>query len=176
MTTKTKSAKRKELEDQAAELGVEFGDSTSNGDLESLILEAMEKPDADNAAVEGDDLPEGLERVSALEGIQKKLAAYGISEDQVPETVPECERLLNIVLKARAKEAEKRKRADEGDYYGKTAKVRVLPAGDDKIGTGTYIAGIGNICFERGEEPTLELKSAEALEARGFVEILERAA
>lgn len=176
MTTKTKSAKRQELEDQAKELGVEFGDSTSNGALEDLILEAMDKPDADNAAVEGDDLPEGLERLPPLKGIQNKLVAYGIPEDQLPETMSECERLLNVVLKARAKEAEKRKRADEGDYYGKTAKVRILLAGEDKVGTGQYIAGIGNICFERNEEATLALKSAEELEARGFVEILERIA
>ena len=93
-------------------------------------------------------------------------------EDQHKKTVPDLEAQLKRVLAARAKAAEKRKQKDEGDYYGKTAKVVILPMGDDKVGTGEYIAGIGNLCYAVDEEAELPLKTAEALQERGYVRIL----
>lgn len=174
MTDKPKSDKRQELEAQAAEHGVEFDDKTTNKALEEAILEAMEaaeaKPDPENAAAEGGDEPEQL---PPLEGIHNKLVAYGIAKEGCPDNMDECESLLKQVLAARAKAAEKRKQKDEGDYYGKFVKVRVTKLGDGKIGTGRYIAGIGNMCYSAGETISkCPLLSAEALEAKGYAEII----
>jgi hypothetical protein len=186
MTDKPKSAKRQDLEKQAAEHSVAFDDKTTNGALEEAILAAMEaaespkakpKPEAapepENAAPEGDDVPE-REMLPPIEGIHNKLIAYGIAKEECPDTLEECEMLLKQVLKARAKAAEKRKQKDEGDHYGKKAKVRITKMGDGKVGTGRYIAGIGNMCYSQGDTPVLDLSSAETLEERGFAEIEER--
>lgn len=52
-------------------------------------------------------------------------------------------------------------------------EVQVLPMGEDKISMGTHVDGIGDAYFERGERFLLEQPVAEALEARGFVLILD---
>lgn len=112
------------------------------------------------------------EKLSAEEVLRNKLTAYGVPEDQHKKTLPDLEAQLKRVLAARAKAAEKRKMEDEGDYYGKTAKVRITRMGDDLVGTGEYIAGIGNLCYAAGETADLPLKSAEELQDRGLVEIV----
>lgn len=111
-------------------------------------------------------------KISPEEVLHNKLTAYGVPEDQHKKTLPDLEAQLKRVLAARAKAAEKRKMEDEGDYYGKTAKVRITRMGDDLVGTGEYIAGIGNLCYAAGEEPELPLKTAEELQDRGLVEIM----
>lgn len=110
-------------------------------------------------------------KISPEEVLHNKLTAYGVPEDQHKKTLPDLEAQLKRVLAARAKAAEKRKMQDEGDYYGKTAKVRITRMGDDLVGTGEYIAGIGNLCYAAGEEAELPLKTAEELQDRGLVEI-----
>ena len=177
MTEKAKTAKRQDLEAQAAEHGVDFDDKTTNSALEEAILKAMEvaeaAPEPENAAAEGDDAPEA-EKLPPLEAIHNKLIAYGIAKEECPGDMDECETLLKQVLAARAKAAEKRKMKDEGDNYGKMAKVRITVLGDNKVGTGRYIAGIGNMCYSTGDTPTIGLSSAEELQAKGYVEIIER--
>lgn len=120
---------------------------------------------APEAPVEEED------KISPEDVLHNKLTAYGVPEDQHKKTLPDLEAQLKRVLAARAKAAEKRKMADEGDYYGKTAKVRITRMGDDLVGTGEYIAGIGNLCYAAGEEAELPLKTAEELQDRGLVEI-----
>jgi hypothetical protein len=192
MTEKRKSAKRQELEAQATEYGVAFDDSTTNGDLETAILEAMEKavaeeaapepapeakPKQENAALEGDDGPvsaEEPEKLPPIEALHNKLVAYGVAKDECPSDIEECEMLLTQVLQARKQAAEKRQKKDEGDYFGKKAKVRITKMGDGKVSTGRYIAGIGNLCYAQDQTPIVPLLSAEALEEKGYAEILER--
>ena len=198
MTEKRKSAKRQELEAQATEYGISFDDSSTNGDLETAILEAMEKavaeetapepapeakpapeekPEPENATLEGDDGPisaEEPEKLPKIEALHNKLVAYGVAKEECPSDIAECEMLLQQVLQARRQAAEKRQKKDEGDYYGKKAKVRITKMGDGKVSTGRYIAGIGNLCYAQDQMPIIPLLSAEDLEARGFVEILER--
>jgi hypothetical protein len=50
-------------------------------------------------------------------------------------------------------------------------QVRVLPMGADKISMGEHVAGIGEAHYERGEEFSVNRPIAEALQARGYVEI-----
>lgn len=51
--------------------------------------------------------------------------------------------------------------------------IRILPLGDGKVSMGIHIAGIGDAHYERGEVAKGWLReNAEALEARGFAEIL----
>lgn len=161
-----KSPERLELEAEAEKLGVEFKHNISDEKLMERVIAAQE---ANVAAPEArDDEPEKL---SAEEVLHNKLTAYGVPEDQHKKTLPDLEAQLKRVLAARAKAAEKRKQRDEGDYYGKTATVRITKQGDDKVGTGEYIAGIGNLCYAAGEIVEVPLKTAEELEKRGFVEI-----
>ncbi len=160
-----KSPERIELEQEAQSLGVEFKHNISDEKLLERIVAAQEATAAPESV---EDEPEKL---SAEEVLRNKLTAYGVPPEQHKGTVPELEAQLKRVLAARAKAAEKRKQEDEGDYYGKTAKVRITKLGDDKVGTGEYIAGIGNLCYAAGEIAELPLKTAEELEERGFVEI-----
>ena len=152
-----KSTERLELEQEAASLGISFKHNISD----EKLLERI-------AAAEGEA---SAPQVSPLEVLHNKLEAYGVPREQHKTTVAEAELQLTRVLAARAKAAEKRKQKDEGDYYGKTATVRITKMGDDKVGTGEYIAGIGNLCYAVGETPELPLTSAKSLEARGLVEI-----
>lgn len=116
--------------------------------------------------------PDEPEKLPPEEVLHNKLVAYGVERDQHKETLPDLEAQLKRVLAARARAAEKRKIKDQGDYYGKTATIRITKQGDDRVGTGEYIAGIGNICYAAGEVvPDIPLITAEALEERGFAEI-----
>ena len=51
-------------------------------------------------------------------------------------------------------------------------RVRVLPLGDDKIFTGETTAKLEFPCHSRGDELTLPKAIADALEKRGFAEVL----
>lgn len=51
-------------------------------------------------------------------------------------------------------------------------KCRVTKLGDGKISTGEHVAGIGEVHFEKGEEFPARKDIADALEDRGFVEIV----
>lgn len=170
-----KSPERLELEQEAEKLGISFKHNISDEKLMERVIAAQESPEA---ALEGETTPEPApieeepEKLPPEEVLRNKLTAYGVPEDQHKKTVPELEAQLKRVLAARAKAAEKRKQKDEGDYYGKTAKVVILPMGDDKVGTGEYIAGIGNLCYAVDEEAELPLKTAEELQERGYVRIL----
>lgn len=151
-----KSPERLELEAEASKLGVEFKHNISDEKLLERVVEAQE---AEN-------------KVPPLEVLQNKLRAYGVPDDQVKGTVDECEQQLQRVLHARAIAAKKRAQQDQGDYYGKTAKVRITHQGDNRIGTGEYIAGVGNLCYSKGETPTIPLQTAEVLQEKGWVEIV----
>lgn len=51
--------------------------------------------------------------------------------------------------------------------------IRILPLGDGKVSMGIHIAGVGDAHYEKGEIAKGWLReNAEALEARGFAEIL----
>lgn len=51
--------------------------------------------------------------------------------------------------------------------------IRILPLGDGKVSMGVHVAGIGDAHYEKGEISKGWLReNAEALEARGFAEIL----
>jgi len=51
--------------------------------------------------------------------------------------------------------------------------IRILPLGDGKVSMGIHIPGIGDAHYERGEIAKGWLReNAEALEQRGFAEIL----
>lgn len=176
-----KSPERLELEQEAEKLGISFKHNISDEKLMERVIAAQEAPEA---ALGGETAPEPPapepeapaedepEKLSAEEVLHNKLTAYGVPEDQHKKTVPELEAQLRRVLAARAKAAEKRKQEDEGDYYGKVATIRITKKGDDKVGTGEYIAGIGNLCYAAGEiVPDIPLKTAEVLEDRGFAEI-----
>jgi hypothetical protein len=52
---------------------------------------------------------------------------------------------------------------------------RVLPLGDGAISAGRHVDGIGELTYERGETFAAAGDIAQALEARGFVEILPEA-
>jgi len=55
----------------------------------------------------------------------------------------------------------------------KRVKARVLPMGDGKISMGVHIAGVGEAHYEKGEIiQDLEEPIAQALEARGYAEII----
>lgn len=49
--------------------------------------------------------------------------------------------------------------------------VRVLKLGADKISMGEHVAGIGEVHYERDEEFSCVLSTAQAYEERGWVEI-----
>jgi len=52
--------------------------------------------------------------------------------------------------------------------------IRILPLGHGKVSMGVHIAGIGDAHYDKGEIAKGWLReNAEALEARGFAEILE---
>ncbi len=155
-----KSPERMELESEATKLGVDFKHNISDDKLLERVAAAQDAPNEDE------------NKLSPLEGLHNKLKAYGIPDDQLKGTVEDCEAQLARVLSARAKASEKRQQKDQGDYYGKVATVRITKLGDGKVGTGEYIAGIGNLCYEAGETAEIPLKSAEALEAKGWVEIV----
>ena len=170
-----KSPERVELEQEAEALGISFKHNISDEKLLERVVAAQES-DETPAAPEVTAEPEAPEEpeapaISALEILHNKLEAYGVPPEQHKTTVEEAEKQLTRVLAARAKAAEKRKMKDEGDYYGKTATVRITKKGDDLVGTGEYIAGIGNLCYASGEVVELPLRSAEELEERGFAEI-----
>lgn len=48
--------------------------------------------------------------------------------------------------------------------------VTVTKAGDEKISTGEHVAGVGDVTYKRGDRFLVPLATAEALEARHFVE------
>lgn len=50
-------------------------------------------------------------------------------------------------------------------------ECRVLKMGDGKVSTGQHVAGIGEVHYDKGEVFKVERSIAEALEARGFIEI-----
>jgi acylphosphatase len=52
-----------------------------------------------------------------------------------------------------------------------TVSVRVLKAGDNRISTGIHIPGKGDLFHQRGTVLVMPKPQADALEARGFVEI-----
>ncbi|MEL7445091.1 MAG: hypothetical protein AAGK02_04675 [Pseudomonadota bacterium] len=114
-----------------------------------------------------------LNPVTSIEAVQNKLGAYGVSEEEMPDDVEGCERLLEQVLKMRGREAEKRQKEALGDDYGKTAACRVLKAGDGKISTGVYLKGMGNMTYDKGDEFEAPLHAARSLEDRGLVEIVD---
>lgn len=55
------------------------------------------------------------------------------------------------------------------------AQCRVLPMGDGRVSMGQHAAGIGEVHYEKGEVFSVAREIAEALEARGFVEIQDAA-
>lgn len=57
----------------------------------------------------------------------------------------------------------------------KVVTVRVLPMGDGKISMGKHAAGIGEAHYDKGETFGVGEDIAQALEARGFVEIQDEA-
>jgi hypothetical protein len=57
--------------------------------------------------------------------------------------------------------------ADRAGYV----KVMVIAAGDGRISTGEHIAGIGDLTYARKDVFECPRPMAEALQARGFVEI-----
>jgi hypothetical protein len=66
-----------------------------------------------------------------------------------------------------------RQRADLGPAGAvPTVKVRVTKAGNAKVSMGIHVEGVADACYEWKEEPSFPKDVAEALEARGFVEIL----
>lgn len=84
-----------------------------------------------------------------------------------PPKVTQAE--VNLDLRARAA-----KQAAKVILEAKDAQMvvcRVLPMGDGKVSMGQHITGIGEVHYERGEEFTIALPIAQALEARGYVEI-----
>lgn len=58
----------------------------------------------------------------------------------------------------------------------KVVTVRVLPMGDGKISMGKHAAGIGEAHYDKGETFSVAEDIADALEARGYVEIQGEAA
>ena len=50
--------------------------------------------------------------------------------------------------------------------------VRVLKKGNEKVSMGIHVTGIGEAHYEHGETFLVSLPIAEALEERGFVEIV----
>jgi len=175
----SKRSLQKELYELAKQKGLDVHHFAGTDTLRGALQEAGFGPEAhdlemDHDAKEVDD-PASVDPALAIspeEVLHNKLFAYGVPGDQHKKTLPDLEAQLKRVLAARAKAAEKRKMADEGDYYGKTAKVRITRMGDDLVGTGEYIAGIGNLCYAAGEEPELPLKTAEELQDRGLLEIM----
>lgn len=53
----------------------------------------------------------------------------------------------------------------------KLVTVRVMKLGHDKISMGQHVGGFGDAYYERGDSFAVAQDIAEALEARGFVEI-----
>lgn len=52
--------------------------------------------------------------------------------------------------------------------------IRILPLGDGKVSMGVHIPGVGDAHYEKGEIAKGWLReNAEALEQRGFAEIIE---
>lgn len=54
-----------------------------------------------------------------------------------------------------------------------TVVARVTKFGDGMISTGEHVPGLGDLCFDANERPTLPRTVAEALELQGLVEIIE---
>jgi hypothetical protein len=178
----SKRSLQKELYELAKQKGLDVHHFAGADTLRQALQEAGFGPEANDLEMDHDarevESPISVDpmlteqKISPEDVLHNKLTAYGVPYDQHKKTLPDLEAQLKRVLAARAKAAEKRKMADEGDYYGKTAKVRITRMGDDLVGTGEYIAGIGNLCYAAGEEPELPLKTAEELQDRGLVEIM----
>lgn len=76
---------------------------------------------------------------------------------------------INADLRARAAKQAAKALVDARE--AEMVTCRVLPMGDGKISMGQHITGIGEVHYERGEEFAVALPIAQALEARGYVEI-----
>jgi len=124
----------------------------------------------------------GIEKLGERETLMRQVGSLGLSEEQVDpdwsiEDLKEMvESLREMHLEKGRKAENARLRQELGEDFGKTVDARVLKAGDGKISTGIYIAGIGNMTHSKGKVlKNMPIHTARELEDRGFVEITENA-
>lgn len=102
--------------------------------------------------------------LNSVEGIEAALTEAPVRKARKVDQAALNEDMRKRAARQAAKEAAKLAAPE-------IVKARVLPMGDGKISMGQHIAGIGEVHYERGEVFEVERQIAEALEARGYVEI-----
>ena len=114
--------------------------------------------------------------VDQSELVKQQLIALGIAEGDIPEGQDARKALMVKVLKMRDDKAQAQMAAEQGEFYGKKVIVRVTKKGAGQISTGVNITGMGDMTYEAGEMPEMDLLVAKDLEERGFVEIQDAGA
>ena len=114
--------------------------------------------------------------VDQSELLKQQLIALGIADADIPEEQDARKALLAKVRKMRDDRAKAQMAAEQGEAYGKKVTVRVTKKGAGQISTGVNIAGMGDMTYDYGDTPVLDLLVAKELEERGFVEIQDAGA
>lgn len=73
---------------------------------------------------------------------------------------------------AKKRAAKQAAKAEQVPDAPEIVTVRVLKAGHEKVSMGIHASGIGEAHYEHGETFTVALPIAEALETRGYVEVV----
>ena len=76
-----------------------------------------------------------------------------------------------VVEQEAAKARAARQHAIAGTRAPEMVNTRITKMGDGKVSMGIHVAGIGEACYERNEEPELPLDVAQRLDDLGFAEI-----
>lgn len=114
--------------------------------------------------------------VDQSELVKQQLIALGIAEADIPEGQDARKALMAKVRKMRDDKAKAQMAAEQGEFYGKKVIARVTKKGAGQISTGVNIAGMGDMTYDAGETPELDLIVAKELEERGLVEIQDATA
>lgn len=123
----------------------------------------------------------GIEKLGERDTLTRQITALGLAEEQIDPSWS-IEEMRDMVSSLREMHLDNSRKAETerlkkelGEDFGKTVDARILKAGDGKISTGIYVAGIGNMTHKRGKIiQNMPLHTARELEDRGFVEIMEK--